>query len=610
MVGEELQALLAHDEVEGCIVEVHVRAVTLHPLDRHPLGQFARDGEHLWRHIQSRDGPGCDQRRDRPRDDACATREVEDAIGRTRLRAVEQLFGPRDEDVPYDDLLVELSRCAHPLKGRDRGASYGVPDAGPHAGVRLPRMKGRGDIRYALSGDGVRIAYETIGEGPDLVMVPPSANHLDLRWGDPGYAGVLERLASFSRLTSLDKRGSGLSERGVELPTAEQQVEDIHAVLEDAGIKSCWLFGLFDGAASCLLYAAHHPERADGVITYAGFARFSRDVDFPAGLEPEAISVLIDLVERADYAASIPVIAPSMVGDERFTTWFTGMLRSAATPAEFARWLTQQAEMDIRHILGSVSVPVKVLHRQGDQLVPLALGKDLVGRIPTAELVELPGEDYCWWVGDTSRFVSEIQECVLGTKEAVDVDRVLATVLFTDIVSSTEHAARMGDHRWREALDRHDALAQEQIRRFRGTYVKSTGDGILATFDGPARAIRCAIALHDDVSALGLQMRSGVHTGEVELRGSDVTGIAVVIAARVMAHADAGEVIVSGSVPPLVAGSGLRFEDRGSQVLKAMPRAARSTFASRACPMSGACSLSSAEPVRSRRRGASRPVRP
>ena len=428
-----------------------------------------------------------------------------------------------------------------------------------------------GDVRYATSGDGTHLAFEVLGQGPALLYVPPGASHLELKWDEPGYAQWLRRLASFSRLVVMDKRGCGLSDRAADMPTAEQQMEDVGAVLDAAGAARAWLLGALDGGVSCLLYAAHHPDRVCGVIAYASFARGMWSEDHPIGFRSEMVDLLTAAVEHGDHAAALPLLAPTMAGDAGFEAWLVRYLRSACSPSEVARWLRQQLSLDVRDVLHTVGVPVLVLHRAADRFVPVGMSRDLASRLPNARLVELPGDDYFMWVGDADAVVGEIEEFVVGTRTAPDHERALATVLFTDIVDSTGLAARVGDARWRALLDRHDGLVAAAAARHRGVVVKTTGDGALMRFDGPARAVRCALRISQDAAAVGLELRAGVHTGEVELRGDDVGGIAVHIAARVQASAAPSEVLVSRTVTDLVVGSGLTFESRGSHVLKGVP---------------------------------------
>ncbi len=400
------------------------------------------------------------------------------------------------------------------------------------------------DIRYARSGDGTRIAFSSLGDGPPLLLVPPAVSHLELKWEEPRYAAFIRRMASFTRLIMMDKRGCGLSDRTAELPSSEEQVEDIAAVLEAADARPAWLFGTLDGAVSTLLYAAHHPADVRGVITYAGFARFTRRADFRTGVDPSLMGLLGEAIEQGEPAVTIPLIAPSMSGDEIFAQWLRRYLRSAKSPREMSRWILEQMSTDVRDVLDTVSVPVLVLHRAGDRFIPVAIGRDLAARLPNARFVELEGEDYFFFLGDSDRIIGEVEEFIIGTRVTIDSERALATILFTDIVRSTQLANELGDRQWRALLDRHDAMLQPTVARYRGRLIKTTGDGALMTFDGPARAARCASDLRSQAADMGLQLRAGIHTGEVELRDDDIGGMAVHIAARVQNLAEPDEILV------------------------------------------------------------------
>lgn len=436
-------------------------------------------------------------------------------------------------------------------------------------------MRGRvPETEYAVSGDGTHIAYQVFGEGPDLFNVPPAITNLDLRWEDPHYVAFLERMASFARVIIMDKRGCGLSDRSVEMPNIEEQTDDIAAVLDAAGSERAHLFGSLDGGVSCLLFAASHPERVEGVIPYATFATGEQTPDHPYGIDPAVVDVAVAMAESGKLSAPelVPMVAPSMVDDAEWREWYGRYTRSSVTPGSFARWLGTTRNIDIRSILSTISVPVLVLNRTGDRMISVETARDLAERIPGARFVELPGDDYMYWVGETEPLLDEIEEFVTGRPATpVDANRVLATVLFTDIVDSTRRAAELGDAEWKRVLDRHDLVVETEVRRHRGQLVKATGDGALATFDGPARGVRCGQAIASAVRPLGLEIRAGVHTGEVELRGADVGGIGVHIAARVQSVASAGEIMVSRTVTELVVGSGLTFEDRGEHELKGVP---------------------------------------
>lgn len=425
------------------------------------------------------------------------------------------------------------------------------------------------ETRYARSGD-VHIAYQVIGSGPDLLLVPPTFSHLEMRWDDPPYARMLHRLASFSRFISVDRRGGGLSDR-VAMPTLEEEVQDLLAVLDEVGSLRPFVFGGGEGGALALFFAATHPSRTAGVVTYAAAARLTRSEDYPLGVDPEVYEQLLPLLERGELRGLIAAMAPGKAGDDAFIRQTERLVRSALSPAGLVDYLRSRLEIDIRNVLPTISVPVLVLHRAADPLFSVEHRRYLAEHIPDARYVELPGNDYPFWIGEVDTFLEEIEEFVTGARPIREADRRLATVLFTDVVGSTEQLARSGDRAWRDLLDRHDALMQQELARFGGRQVKTTGDGVLATFDGPARAIRGACAIRDAVARLGIDIRAGLHTGEIELRGDDVAGIAVNIAQRVSSLARSGEVLVSRTVTDLVAGSGLEFEDRGSHELKGVP---------------------------------------
>ena len=430
------------------------------------------------------------------------------------------------------------------------------------------------EIQYATSADGTNIAYQVVGSGPvDLLHVPPGASHLDLRWDEPRYARLLRRIASFSRFITLDKRGSGLSDR-TEPPTPEQQVDDVAAVLDVVGSDRTYLWGSLDGVTSCLLFAAAYPDRVAGIVAYAPFARLRWAEDFPIGVPDEAVDAMLELAASLfGRPEALARTAPSVAHDEAYGRWWARSQRSASTPTAYVKFLRNHANTDIRDVVGSVQVPVLVLHRENDPWIPVDLGRDMAARLPTATLVELPGVDYFPWLDGVDAFVDAIARFVGGGHVAfdIDVDRVLATVLFTDIVDSTRRASELGDRRWRTLLDEHDDIVRSEVDRHHGRVVKTTGDGALATFDGPARAVRCATAVRHALQPIDLDIRAGIHTGEVERRGDDVGGIAVHIAARVQALARPGEVVVSRTVTDLVAGSGLAFESAGEHELKGVP---------------------------------------
>jgi class 3 adenylate cyclase/pimeloyl-ACP methyl ester carboxylesterase len=423
------------------------------------------------------------------------------------------------------------------------------------------------ETRYAKSGD-VHIAYQVVESGPtDLVLVPGFISHIEEWWEEPLSARFLERLASFSRLILFDKRGTGLSDREAGVPTLEQRMDDVRAVLAAAGSERAAVLGVSEGGAMSALFAATYPERTAALVLYGTFAEFCSWVPTPEHLE----HFLHAIDEGWGTGRSLPHFAPSVADDSRFRRWWARYERLGASPGAAMALMRMNSEIDVRHVLPAIRVPTLVLHRTGDVTVDVEAGRYQAAHIPGATYVELPGVDHLPFVGDAEAVLDEIEEFLTGARPVAEPDRVLATVLFTDVVGSTELAARLGDRRWRDLLDAHHAAVRRQLARFRGREVKTVGDGFLATFDGPARAIRCADAIRASVRTLGLEVRAGLHTGEVELIGDDVGGIAIHVGARVAALAGPGEVLVSSTVKDLVAGSGLRFEDRGTHRLKGVP---------------------------------------
>jgi class 3 adenylate cyclase len=432
----------------------------------------------------------------------------------------------------------------------------------------------RREIRYAKSGD-LSIAYQVVGSGPlDLVLVPGWVSAFEVFWEEPGYARLLERLASFSRLILFDKRGTGLSDRVPisELPTLEQRIDDVRAVMDAVGSERVALFGTSEASTMCLLFAATYPARTTAVITYGGMARRLWAPDYPWAPTVEQRAAWLDMIEATwGGTGDLAARAPSVAHDERFQQWWSAYQRRGASPGAAVALARMNEQIDVRAILPSIQTPTLILHRPGDRTTRVEGSRYLAEHIPGARYVEVPGQDHLMWVGDSDAIVDEIEEFLTGARHVAEPDRVLATVLFTDIVASTEHLARLGDGRWRDLLDDHFRLARREIARYRGREVKTTGDGVLASFDGPARAIRCAGAIRDVTRELGIEIRAGLHTGEVEILGQDLGGIAVHTGARVVAEAGPGEVLVSGTVKDLVAGSGIEFEDRGTRTLKGIP---------------------------------------
>jgi len=426
--------------------------------------------------------------------------------------------------------------------------------------------------RYAKSG-GVNIAYQVVGSGPrDLIVVPGWVSNIDVFWEEPSFARLLTRLASFSRLILFDKRGTGLSDRVSDMPSLEVRMDDVRAVMDAVGAPRAALFGYSEGAAMCALFAATYPDRAMALIMGGGFARRTSAPDYPWGPTAAQHLAFTEQVER-DWGGPVGIEgrSPSMVHDERYRQWYARWLRSSASPAAAAAVLRMNGEIDIRHVLPAVRVPTLLLHSVYDRVIDIGASRYMAEHIPGAKLVELRGIDHVPWGCDGDRIADEIEDFLTGARHVAEPDRVLATVLFTDIVGATERAASLGDRRWHDLLDSHHALIRRELVHFRGREIDTAGDGFLATFDGPARAVRCACAISDAVRAFGLEIRAGLHTGECELMGDKLGGIAVHTGARVAAKAGSGEVLVSSTVRDLVAGSGLTFQDRGVQNLKGIP---------------------------------------
>lgn len=426
--------------------------------------------------------------------------------------------------------------------------------------------------RFARSGD-LSIAYQVVGDGPiDVVYVPGFVSHLELNWEVPGVVHIIQRLASFSRVIMFDRRGSGLSDPVVGVPTLEERMDDVRAVMDAAGSERAALFGVSEGVPMSILFAASHPELTTGLVLYGGMARSTWALDYPWATPKEAL--LESSAEMAPHlydGAMIEIMAPSLADDPRAREMYARYLRYSVTPAMLMQSFLMFLDIDVRAVLPTIDVPTLVLHRRGDQAVNRRGAEWMATQIPGAKYVELTGIDHALFAGDTDAIIDEIEEFLTGARRATEIDRVLATVMFTDIVESTKRAAAMGDRPWRDLLEACNDAIRRELTRFSGREIKTLGDGMLATFDGPARAIRCALAVTEVVKPLGIEVRVGLHTGEVELVGDDVAGIAVHIAARVGALADTSEVLVSGTVKDLVAGSGIAFSDRGERALKGVP---------------------------------------
>ena len=433
-------------------------------------------------------------------------------------------------------------------------------------------MPAEAPTHYADS-NGVNIAYQVHGDAPlDLVFVPGFVSHVELIWEEPSVARFFRRLMSFSRLVVFDKRGQGLSDRQDRPPTLEESMDDLKAVMEAAGCVRPAIFGISEGGPMSLLFAATYPADVSSLVLHGTYARMLKTPDFPAGVPPEKFARWKARVrEEWGSPVALELWAPSAVGDAAFERWWGRLLRTGTSPAGATALMDLYTQIDVRAVLPAIDVPVLLLHRRDDRLIPARQSRYLAEHIPGARYVELSGDDHLPTVGDQDEMLDEMEEFLTGGRRAHESERALATVLFTDIVGSTELAARLGDRGWRQLIERHDALVRRQLGLYRGREVKTMGDGFLATFDGPARAIRCAVGLRDELQVLGVEVRAGIHTGEVELIGEDISGMAVNIGARIGALADAGEVLVSSTVRELVVGSGMEFADRGVRSLKGAP---------------------------------------
>lgn len=426
-------------------------------------------------------------------------------------------------------------------------------------------------IKYTKSG-GVHIAYQVLGEGPiDLLLVHGWVSNLEFFGEEPTAARFLERLTAFSRVIQFDKRGTGLSDRVSEneLPTLEQRMEDVHAVLNAVGSQRAALFGISEGGPMCALFAATYPERTAALITCGSYARWLRDDDCPWAPSREQHEAAFAAYEKS-WGTSIgfKTIAPTASADERNRNWWARYLRMGASPGAGVALYRMNVEIDIRGLLPSIRVPTLLLHRAGDRLVNLAASRYMAERIPGAKLVELAGDDHLPFFGDSDAVIDEIQEFLTGVRPAPAYDTTLATVLFVDIADSTGKAAALGDARWRDLLQAFHQGVRQELERHRGRLIDTAGDSAFASFDGPARAIRCACAIRDRSAALGVPVRTGLHTGECRIAGDKLAGVAVHIGARVAACAQPGAVVVSSTVKDLVAGSGLQFADAGTHNLK------------------------------------------
>jgi class 3 adenylate cyclase len=430
-------------------------------------------------------------------------------------------------------------------------------------------MDRQAPIRYADAG-GVSIAYRVLGEGPlDVVWVPGLMSNLEVDLEGPAFVRLLQRLASFSRLMIFDKRGMGASDRNVGAPTLEERMDDVRAVMDAVGSERAALIGTSEGGPMSILFAATYPERTVALVLYGTYARSLSDVDYPHGGEANIAEMNRIFDDGWGTGESLRVWAPSKLGDPAIREWWGRVERAGGSPHTMHAFTDTLVGIDVRAVLPTISVPTLVLHATDDTAIPIGAGRWLADHIRGARFVELPGEHLT--AHARRRFADEVESFLTGRRHPVATDRVLSTVLFSDMVRSTEQAAAVGDRRWRQILDQHDAIVSRHIDLHRGKLIKATGDGVLATFDGPARAIACGCELRDSLQSLGVDVRVGLHTGEIELRGEDIGGIAVHIGARIAQTANAGEVLVSRTVTDLVTGSGIEFADHGLHQLKGVP---------------------------------------
>jgi len=430
------------------------------------------------------------------------------------------------------------------------------------------------ETQYARGPDGL-IAYQVLGDGPlDLVYLTGATSHIDIRWESPRVARFLEGLASFSRLISFDRRGIGASDPvSVEtLPSWEHWAEDLTVVMDTVGSERAAMFAVLDGAIMALLFAATHPERTTALVLGNSSARLVEAEDYPQGISLDAAKALMDLLGKGWGTEELAVLtSPSLAHDDRERKWFAKFMRGGASPRMAEMQFRSSIETDLRAILPTIHVPTLVLHRRGFQMIPIEQGRFLADHILDAKFVELDGADSSLSQGDAEAVLDAVQEFLTGVRHQADRDRVLATILFTDLVQSTIRLASVGDRSWRKLLDMHDEIAEREIQNHMGRLWKRTGDGVLATFDAPGRGIRCALALSKALDELEIPMRAGLHTGEIELRGQEIGGIAVHIAERISSLAGPSEVFVSRTVTDLVAGSGIEFNDVGARELKGLP---------------------------------------
>ena len=498
--------------------------------------------------------------------------ESADLIVRERTRAsiiIEEDAVEPDEEVGARGLQALESKLKQVIELPPSAVKHLAP---PREAAALPERPP--ETQYARSGD-VNIAYQVVGDAPlDLVFVMGWVSHLEYFWREPSFARFLMRLASFSRLILLDKRGTGLSDRVPlnELPTLEQRMDDVRAVMDAVGSERAALCGVSEGGPMCSLFAATYPEKTLALVMIGTYAKRIWAPDYPWAPTPEERNHFFEEI-RQHWGGPLGLEdrAPSMANDPQFQDWWATYLRSGASPGAALAMTQMNAEIDVRHVLPSIRVPTLVIHRTEDRCLKIDEGRYVAERIPGAKFVEIPGQDHLPFVGDQGAILDEVEEFLTGVRHTIEPDTVLATVLFTRVVNSREHQARMGEARWQDLLTRLRAHIGKEIEWFRGREIDMVGKRPLAIFDGPARAVRCAIAINEYASRLGIQMRSGLHTGECEMVEGQVGGIAAEIGVQVAAQAAPGEVLVSSTVKDLVAGSGIMFEERGAHNLTNVP---------------------------------------
>jgi DNA-binding SARP family transcriptional activator/pimeloyl-ACP methyl ester carboxylesterase len=523
---------------------------------RHPLRERLRAQLMLALYRSGRQAEALDVYQD-------ARRALTEELGIEPGRELQELQHAILRHDPALDGRAEGEPATARFAGRGREPAY------RHAGAGGSRTTLEPETRYAVSGD-ARVAYQVVGDGPrDLVLVPGMTSHLELTWEYPPYERFVRRLAMFARVIMFDKRGAGLSDPIGDAKTLEERMDDIRAVMDAAGSQRADLFGWSEGAVIATVFGASRPDRVSALVLYGSFAGGIHSEGYPWVPAPEEVEQWLQ-EESWGTGLSLLAVAPSRFEDKAFTSWWGRFERQSMSPKIMRATVRLNMELDIRVVLPSVRVPTLVLHRTGDML-PIEGARWLAGQIPGARFVELPGDDHWPWLSDPDEVVDEVEEFLTGERRGRKPDRALATVLFTDIVGSTERATELGDRRWRDLLEQHDRLIRRELGRYHGREVKTTGDGVLATFDGPGRGINCAQAICARARALGIEVRAGLHTGECELRNGDVGGIAVHIGARVAGLARPGEVLVSSTVKDLVVGSGLVFADRGNHSLKGAP---------------------------------------